>query len=152
MSVQSSVGAKKRVVRFAEGRGCLKSQQQKEEGGRRWKHKESKFRRHGQYLLESHLFYLACFLLVLLWSDYSVSPFHIYHEVRCYLPANFVLHLVCSGPSRRNVCWTPSLSIVLRIERGSLSFTTSENCRQLHNSGQHVYALKSGCCLLQFYF
>lgn len=52
----------------------------------------------------------------------------------------------------RNVHQAPCSSVVLGIERGSTSFTTSENCRQLHNSGQHVYALKSGCCLLQFYF
>lgn len=52
----------------------------------------------------------------------------------------------------RNVYEAPRSSVVPGMERGSTSFTTSENCRQLHNSGQHVDALKSGCRLLQFYF
>lgn len=118
--------------------------------------KEAEHRKGGQSALHFIYFWsdLVSCSSAMTWPLWLVHP----HLSWCILVPSLPLcprPLGWPGLCRRHPGGThasPSLSIVLGIERGSTSFTTSENCRQLHSSGQHVYALKSGCCLLQFYF
>lgn len=99
------------------------------------RYKKSKLRKCGQSLLPSSLFSVLAWFLSVLLGTILVDTLS-----RWFPPCQLSPHLVCSGPSdtqEEGYAWPSSLSIVLKIERGSMS-TTSKNCRQLHNSGQHV--------------
>lgn len=148
---------KKQQSGLPKSRTCLKSLQQNTGAGDE-RCKESELRKHRQYFLISHsfLFGLLSFgsaVVCLLRLVLSTSTLKCLGTSCQPCP----LYLVCSGPFRRHTGGMCAAPLPCQLFWGlkevpSTSFTTSENCRQLHNSGQHVYTLKSGCCLLQFYF